>query len=88
MQGCEFAGRLTLCFNFDTPFPQACKDTNIRVSVVGVAAEVYVCRRLADDTGGTYRIALNESHLEELLMAHAAPPPATGARATAQLVRA
>jgi hypothetical protein len=31
-----------------------------RVSVVGVAAEVFVCRRMSDETGGTYGVALNE----------------------------
>ncbi|KAG1678245.1 hypothetical protein FOA52_013865 [Chlamydomonas sp. UWO 241] len=57
---------------------KACKDARIRCSVVGVAAEVYVCKRVADDTGGTYAVALGESHLEELMMAHAQPPPTCG----------
>jgi hypothetical protein len=30
---------------------------------VGVAAEVHVCRRIAQETGGSYGIALNETHL-------------------------
>ncbi|KAG2442629.1 hypothetical protein HXX76_002714 [Chlamydomonas incerta] len=66
---------------------KACKDNHIRVSVVGVAAEVYVCRRITEDTGGTYGVALNEAHLEQLLMAHSPPPPATAAQAKAELVR-
>ncbi|KXZ56829.1 hypothetical protein GPECTOR_1g748 [Gonium pectorale] len=66
---------------------RACKENHIRVSVVGVAAEVYVCRRIADDTGGSYGVALHEAHLEQLLMAHAHPPPASQAQARAELVR-
>mmetsp|Transcript_15614 Transcript_15614/g.46061 ORF Transcript_15614/g.46061 Transcript_15614/m.46061 type:complete len:458 (-) Transcript_15614:390-1763(-) len=66
---------------------KACTDARVRVSVVGVAAEVYVCRRMADDTGGRYAIALGEAHLEELLLAHSSPPPATAGRAGVQLVQ-
>ncbi|GIL73188.1 hypothetical protein Vretimale_4636 [Volvox reticuliferus] len=66
---------------------KACKANNIRVSVVGVAAEVYVCRRITEETGGTYGVALNETHLEQLLLAHSSPPPATSAQAKAELVR-
>lgn len=54
--------------------------------MVGVAAEVYVCSRLARDTGGTYGVALSESHLEELMMRHAPPPAATAEQAGAELV--
>jgi transcription initiation factor TFIIH subunit 2 len=58
-----------------------------RVSIVGVAAEVNVCRRMADETGGTYSVALGESHLEELMLGHAPPPAATAANMGAELVR-
>lgn len=46
------------------------KDTRVRVSVIGLAAEVYVCKKLCTETGGSYHVALNESHFGELLMAH------------------
>lgn len=39
------------------------------------------------ETGGTYGVALNEKHLEELVNEHAPPPPARAADATASLVR-
>mmetsp|Transcript_13699 Transcript_13699/g.29407 ORF Transcript_13699/g.29407 Transcript_13699/m.29407 type:complete len:458 (-) Transcript_13699:231-1604(-) len=65
---------------------KACKEARIRVSVVGVAAEVYVCKRITDETGGTYGVALHEAHLEELMLSHAPPPPATSAHALAELV--
>lgn len=70
--------------------PDTCPQTHAcaRVSVVGIAAEVYVCRRIADDTGGSYGVALNEGHLEQLLLAHSTPPPATSVHARAELVGA
>jgi transcription initiation factor TFIIH subunit 2 len=45
-----------------------------------------VCQRMAEETGGTYGIALNEAHLEELLLTHAPPPPASASSAGAELV--
>lgn len=50
---------------------------NVRVSVVGVAAEVYICRLMAQKTGGSYGVALDEGHLEDLILAHATPPPSS-----------
>lgn len=58
-----------------------------RVSVVSVSAEVHVCRRLAQETGGSYGVALNESHLEDLMRSHAPPPPALPGQLSAELVR-
>ncbi|KAG2499971.1 hypothetical protein HYH03_002256 [Edaphochlamys debaryana] len=66
---------------------KAAKDAHIRVSIVGVAAEVHVCRRIAEDTGGSYGVALHEGHMEQLLLAHANPPPTAPGRARAELVR-
>lgn len=49
----------------------------IRVSVIGLSAEVRVCTILTRDTGGTYNVILDESHFRELLMSHVKPPPAS-----------
>lgn len=57
-----------------TSIKQAMKH-HIRVSVVGVAAEVYICRFMTDKTNGTYGIALDQEHMEQLLLEHAVPPP-------------
>ncbi|KAI8470897.1 MAG: Ssl1-like-domain-containing protein [Monoraphidium minutum] len=65
----------------------ACKDNRIRVSVVGVSAEVHLLRRAAEETGGSCGVALSEAHLAELLLGHAAPPPAPPGTASAELVR-
>jgi len=48
---------------------------NIRVSVVGLAAEVYIFKMLSQKTGGTYAVALDQEHMEDLVLAHATPPP-------------
>jgi len=58
----------------------------VRVSIVGLAAEVYVARRLAEGSGGSYGVALSEAHLEELIHAHAPPPPALAESTAASLV--
>ncbi|KAJ1209045.1 hypothetical protein NDU88_004424 [Pleurodeles waltl] len=49
----------------------------IRVSVIGLSAEVRVCTVLTRETGGTYHVILDESHYKELLMQHVIPPPAS-----------
>jgi len=64
----------------------AAKANRCRVSVVGLAAEVYICREIADQTGGSYGVALNETHLQELILGHASPPPAAASVSTARLV--
>uniref|UniRef100_A0A667XZ45 General transcription factor IIH subunit n=1 Tax=Myripristis murdjan TaxID=586833 RepID=A0A667XZ45_9TELE len=53
------------------------KDLKIRVSVIGLSAEVRVCTVLTRETGGSYHVILDESHFKELLMFHVKPPPAS-----------
>ncbi|KFV56443.1 General transcription factor IIH subunit 2 [Tyto alba] len=53
------------------------KAVKIRVSIIGLSAEVRVCTVLAQETGGTYRVILDESHYKELLMNHVSPLPAS-----------
>uniref|UniRef100_H0YTJ1 VWFA domain-containing protein n=1 Tax=Taeniopygia guttata TaxID=59729 RepID=H0YTJ1_TAEGU len=53
------------------------KAVKVRVSVIGLSAEVRVCTVLARETGGTYHVILDESHYKELLMHHVSPPPAS-----------
>ncbi|XP_041042248.1 general transcription factor IIH subunit 2 isoform X2 [Carcharodon carcharias] len=52
------------------------KTAKIRVSVIGLSAEVRVCTVLTRETGGTYHVILDESHFRELLSYHVRPPPA------------
>lgn len=63
------------------------KAASVRVSVVGLAAEVHVCRVAATQTNGSYEVALGDAHLEELVLAHAIPPPAPPGSSKATLVR-
>lgn len=54
---------------------QSLKSNSVRVSVIGVgSAEVYVCSVLAKETGGTYSVALDDSHLRHLLSCLVQPP--------------
>ncbi|XP_019908453.1 general transcription factor IIH subunit 2 isoform X2 [Esox lucius] len=53
------------------------KALKIRVSVIGLSAEVRVCTVLTRETGGSYHVILDESHFRELLMFHVKPPPAS-----------
>lgn len=53
------------------------KSLRVRVSVIGLSAEVRVCTVLTRETGGSYHVILDESHFKELLMLHVKPPPST-----------
>ncbi|CAK0742284.1 hypothetical protein CVIRNUC_001385 [Coccomyxa viridis] len=66
---------------------KAAKERNVRVSIVGVAAEVHICRVFTKETRGEYGIALNERHFEELVFSHATPPPSLAGDTSASLVR-
>ena len=48
----------------------------IRCSVVGLgSAEVYVTKKLSQETKGTYGVAVSRAHLRQLVLAHVPPPP-------------
>eukprot|EP00891_Asterochloris_glomerata_P009977 jgi/Astpho2/9977/e_gw1.00153.17.1_t len=51
------------------------KQQKCRVSVVGLAAEVFICREITKETGGTYSVALSDMDIEERIREHAPPPP-------------
>lgn len=66
---------------------QKCKKSKIRCSVIGLAAEMFICKHLCQETGGMYSVALDESHLKELILEHAPPPPAIAEFAIANLIK-
>ncbi|PWA44561.1 general transcription factor II H2 [Artemisia annua] len=66
---------------------QKCKTDKIRCSVIGLSAELYICKYLCQETGGLYSVALDEAHLKELILEHAPPPPAIAEFAIANLIR-
>ncbi|KAH0537033.1 hypothetical protein FGG08_006131 [Glutinoglossum americanum] len=59
----------------------------IRVSIVGLAAQVAICRELCMKTNGgddsTYGVALNDSHFRELVLATTTPPVTRSAKMSA-----
>ena len=55
------------------------KHAGIRVSTVSMQAEMHICKRLADETGGLAGVCLDGRHLRDLIMAHAIPPPVNAA---------
>ncbi|CAM9358466.1 unnamed protein product, partial [Heterosigma akashiwo] len=50
------------------------KKARVRISIIGLSAEVYICRRAAEATGGTYAVATGPPALRQGLMAAVAPP--------------
>ncbi|XP_061428354.1 general transcription factor IIH subunit 2-like isoform X2 [Lethenteron reissneri] len=54
---------------------QTLKAGKVRVSIIGLSAEVHVCTALTKETGGSYHVILDESHFKELLLYHVTPPP-------------
>ncbi|CAL5426556.1 unnamed protein product [Camellia sinensis] len=66
---------------------QKCKKSKIRCSVIGLSAEIFICKYLCQETGGSYSIALDESHLKDLVLEHAPPPPAIAEFAIANLIK-
>lgn len=39
---------------------QKCKQSKLRCSVIGLGAEMFVCKHLCQETGGAYSVALDE----------------------------
>jgi len=48
----------------------------IRVNCLALSAEMQVCRKLSEETGGIMGVALDGRHLRDLLIKFTAPPPA------------
>jgi transcription initiation factor TFIIH subunit 2 len=51
------------------------KQLKIRVSVICTCAELYICKRITEDTGGSFHVAANPTHLNELLSYFVIPSP-------------
>ncbi len=46
----------------------------ICASIISLAAEIQVCKLITKATRGSFQVAINESHLKELIMDHLVPP--------------
>lgn len=51
------------------------KKAKIRVNIISLCAEIYICKHVCELTGGIYSIAIDEKHLHELVKQHVIPPP-------------
>jgi transcription initiation factor TFIIH subunit 2 len=61
----------------------------IRCSIVSLSAEVNVCKQICRQTGGEYRVAMNEAHYRDLLWSLLPPPPilvAQSAKSAARMI--
>ncbi|KAK9314486.1 Ssl1-like-domain-containing protein [Lipomyces starkeyi] len=66
------------------------KAEHVRVRIVGLAAEVAICKEICrrtneGDSTSTYGVILNEQHFKELLLASCTPPASTKQKASASL---
>lgn len=65
---------------------QSMKAENVRCSVIGLAAELHICKRMVSMTGGVHSVVLDDKHYLEQLNVHIDPPPAA-TRLDAALVK-
>ncbi|CAD5122231.1 DgyrCDS10680 [Dimorphilus gyrociliatus] len=69
-------GSLTTCDPFDINFTiKTLREHRIRVSIIGLAAEVRIMKVLCKNTDGKYAVMMDVPHLKELLNDQVAPPP-------------
>jgi len=54
---------------------QSAVENKIRISIVSLTAEIYVCKRIAQATGGTFSVAMDAQHLAEILRNLTIPSP-------------
>ncbi|KAI9105872.1 Ssl1-like-domain-containing protein [Phlyctochytrium arcticum] len=81
-------GSLTTCDPDDiTITTSLLKSDAIRVSMVGLSAEVQVCKEICKVTHGTYHVVLNEMHYREVLFDHIPPPPLAQEKEAASVIR-
>ncbi|XP_046966257.1 general transcription factor IIH subunit 2 [Vanessa cardui] len=68
-------GSLTTCDPGDIIATiQTLKTDGIRCSVIGLAAEIRICKKLCQDTGGEYGVVLDDVHYRSLLLEQTSPP--------------
>lgn len=61
----------------------ALKKEKLRTSIFTLCAEVFICRKVAADTGGEYGVPTSAAHLRELLLALVPPRPMPAERSAA-----
>jgi len=71
--------------NIHDPISQL-KNDLIRVNVVGLAAELHICKILCQETNGVYSVALHEVHYKDILWECILTPAITTSRRTNTLM--
>lgn len=80
-------GSLTTCDPEDIHLTiNELKENNIRCSVLGLSAEMKVCKTITQVTNGSYHVILDEKHCKDLLLEHIRPLEAKG-KVEASLIR-
>lgn len=51
------------------------QQAHIRVSSFALSAELHICRKLAEETGGTMGVCLDKAHFREWMQGQSVPPP-------------
>jgi transcription initiation factor TFIIH subunit 2 len=51
------------------------QQAKIRVSCFALTAELYICRKLAEETGGTMGVCLDKPHFRDWMQGQCVPPP-------------
>jgi len=52
------------------------KKQSIRCSIVGLSAEVKLCKTICEETQGSYNVILSKKHCQDLILDHLQPPKA------------
>jgi len=75
-------GSLTTCDPGDIfETIKECKKNKVRCSIIGLAAEIHICKKICAETEGVYSIILDELHLHDLCQKVAFPLPNSDAGA-------
>ncbi|KAJ2354819.1 hypothetical protein GGF43_003045 [Coemansia sp. RSA 2618] len=81
-------GSLTTCDPGDIEQTlQALKHAEVRVSMVHLAAEVFVLKRICKETNGVFAVAVDEDDMKDSLFECVPPPAMARARALADMVQ-
>jgi transcription initiation factor TFIIH subunit 2 len=51
------------------------QQANVRVSCIALTAELYICHKVSESTGGTMGVCIDLQHFRDWLMAQCTPPP-------------
>ncbi len=69
-------GSLTTCDPGDIfETIKECQRNKVRCSIIGLAAEVHICKKICGETEGVYSVILDELHLHDLCQKIAFPLP-------------